>query len=514
MTVIRPNSISGVTSITAQGGDINVFRADGTAGDLTINNIVGAAATFTGVLSYEDVTNIDSVGVITARSGIRIGATGANTLITGNGTGIGIGITTPTEELHIRAATPVIRLEDGDNARQSQIVGSDGNLRLDADNNNAIANTNIAFRTDGVERLRIASDGVVTGRGELRLTEGTSDVSQGAEIGSLMFLNPANDNKNAKIAALRTTGTSGADLAFYTRTHGDATNSDGGEERLRIDSAGNVGVGTNVGSDSSGNAKAFTIARTGSNGQLRFILKNEGTGFGNGAGYHQGIDGGHVFIENRTSGGHFDFNTNNSGSITSKVRLLADGGLLINSPTGARAVVGTEYLSVHGGSNSNTVGIAAGVSHNNGIPYFASNGSNTTSQRLMRFAAGSGGDTRGTITWNGSNIVYGGSSDYRLKKNVTSLTDGITKLKQLKPITFDWIKETDNNNVMGFLAHEVKEVIPQVVTGEKDEVDSEGKPEYQELDYGGMTPLIVAALQEALSEIETLKARITNLEGN
>ena len=114
-----------------------------------------------GVLTYEDVTNVDSVGVITARSGIRIGATGANTLITGNGTGIGIGITTPQEELHIRAATPVIRLEDGDNARQSQIVGSDGNLRLDADNNNAIADTNIAFRTDGGERLRIGPVGQI-----------------------------------------------------------------------------------------------------------------------------------------------------------------------------------------------------------------------------------------------------------------------------------------------------------------------------------------------------------------
>ena len=98
-----------------------------------------------------------------------------------------------------------------------------------------------------------------------------------------MFLNPANDNKNAKIAALRTTGTSGADLA---RTHGDATNSDGGIERLRIDSAGNVGLGTNVVSDSTGNARAFTIARSDANGQVRLILKNQATGFGNGAGYH------------------------------------------------------------------------------------------------------------------------------------------------------------------------------------------------------------------------------------
>ena len=72
MTVIRPNSISGITSITGQGGDINVYRADGTAGDLIINNITGAAATFTGVLSYEDVTNVDSVGLITARAGINL----------------------------------------------------------------------------------------------------------------------------------------------------------------------------------------------------------------------------------------------------------------------------------------------------------------------------------------------------------------------------------------------------------------------------------------------------------
>ena len=82
MTVIRPNSISGVTSITAQGGDINVFRADGTAGDLVVNNINAGVSTFSGnvsiggTLTYEDVTNIDSVGLITARGGINV--TGGN----------------------------------------------------------------------------------------------------------------------------------------------------------------------------------------------------------------------------------------------------------------------------------------------------------------------------------------------------------------------------------------------------------------------------------------------------
>ena len=96
-----------------------------------------------------------------------------------------------------------------------------------------------------VERLRIASDGVITGRGELRLTEGTGAVSNGDEIGSLMFTYPSNDNKNAKIVALQNAGTSGADLAFFTRTQGDGTNADGGTEKLRINSDGRILVGHN-----------------------------------------------------------------------------------------------------------------------------------------------------------------------------------------------------------------------------------------------------------------------------
>ena len=146
-----PNGITVTGVVTATTGSQNI------TGDLSVTGNIGVG----GTLTYEDVTNVDSIGIITARSGIRIGATGANTLITGNGSGIGIGITTPQEELHIRAATPVIRLEDGDNARQAQIVGSDGNLRFDADNDNLIADTHIRFRTDGSERLRIGSAGQI-----------------------------------------------------------------------------------------------------------------------------------------------------------------------------------------------------------------------------------------------------------------------------------------------------------------------------------------------------------------
>jgi len=70
MTVIRPNSISGVSSITANGGDINVFRADGLKGDVFINNITGVAATFTNISVGSAVTTnsqgIDVTGIVTA----------------------------------------------------------------------------------------------------------------------------------------------------------------------------------------------------------------------------------------------------------------------------------------------------------------------------------------------------------------------------------------------------------------------------------------------------------------
>jgi len=74
---------------------------------------------------------------------------------------VGIGTDNPTEELHITASTPVIRLEDSDTGGQSQIVGIDGNLRFDVDNANEQASSNISFRTDGSEKLSITSDGNV-----------------------------------------------------------------------------------------------------------------------------------------------------------------------------------------------------------------------------------------------------------------------------------------------------------------------------------------------------------------
>tara|TARA_Y100000004_G_scaffold64103_1_gene71908 strand:+ start:413 stop:1084 length:672 start_codon:yes stop_codon:yes gene_type:complete len=70
-------TVTGVVTATSFSGSVNATGLTGTP-DITINNLVGAAATFSGVLTYEDVANVDSVGLITARTGLNVLAGGVD----------------------------------------------------------------------------------------------------------------------------------------------------------------------------------------------------------------------------------------------------------------------------------------------------------------------------------------------------------------------------------------------------------------------------------------------------
>ena len=122
------------------------------------------------------------------------------------------------------------------------------------------------------------------------------------------------------------------------------------------------------------------------------------------------------------------------------------------------------------------------------------------------------GNVVGNITVTASATAYNTSSDYRLKENVTAVTDGITRLQQLKPSRFNFIADPDTT-VDGFIAHEAQAVVPECVTGTKDEVDTDGNPVYQGIDQSKLVPLLTAALQEAIGRIETLEAEVTALKG-
>ena len=122
-----------------------------------------------------------------------------------------------------------------------------------------------------------------------------------------------------------------------------------------------------------------------------------------------------------------------------------------------------------------------------------------------------GGGVIGAVTGNGSSVTYATTSDYRLKENVVDITDGITRVKQLEPKKFNFIADA-GTTVDGFIAHEAQVVVPESVTGTKDEVDDEGNPVMQGIDQAKLVPLLTAALQEAIAKIEDLETRVEALE--
>ena len=87
-------------------------------------------------------------------------------------------------------------------------------------------------------------------------------------------------------------------------------------------------------------------------------------------------------------------------------------------------------------------------------------------------------------------------------------------MKTLKPRRYNWIDDPNNTLTDGFIAHELMTTVPQAVTGTKDQVDEDNKPMYQSVDAAKVVPLLTAALQEAVTEIETLKAKVAALEGS
>ena len=120
----------------------------------------------------------------------------------------------------------------------------------------------------------------------------------------------------------------------------------------------------------------------------------------------------------------------------------------------------------------------------------------------------------GNITVNSGSTQYITSSDYRLKENVVPMTGALDVISQLKPVTYKWKK--DGSDGQGFIAHELAEVVPDCVVGEKDAVetytDEDGieqtriKP--QGIDTSFLVATLTAAIQEQQQIITDLKATV------
>ncbi len=526
-------------------------------------------------------TGVDVTGTITS-DGLSVDGT-----LTVNGTGGQIttdnnGFITSKQSLDVATAGGRFigksnRGELGQIAVEQTATGADGGyIRF---------STSPSGSTSPTERMRIDSSGFVgIGGSETTVFNGTGGDMKFVVIGDDSTTTVAN-NSDAGIAIVNTNQTAGnlaglhfaradtdntpnyagasivaqfpdaqvtgqyprGDLAFLTST---ATNS-APSEKMRITSAGNVGIGTTSPTGAKlhvvGGVKATDLIAhdtTGinlqtSDGTKRLIVDNSGNvgighstpqfgltmAQGNGdasrIGWEDGGNSKRASIICASSSDALQFHTGTSD--TERMRITSGGSLLLGS-------------TAHEWSSS----MAAQIDGSKGLAVFSSgatseviacwNRGNSGTRYQMWFADSTSQGLRGSITTNGSSTSYNTTSDYRLKENVVADWDATTRLKQLNPVRFNFISNADTT-VDGFLAHEVADIVPEAISGTKDAMrdeeyevtpavlDEDGNevtpavmgtrsvPDYQGIDQSKLVPLLVKTIQE-------LEARIAALEAN
>lgn len=268
---------------------------------------------------------------------------------------------------------------------------------------------------------------------------------------------------------------------------------------LSADTSGNVGIGTTT-PDSLSNFKFIDVGSSGTNQGV--VQANNGTV--KVAIYANSTEG---YLATRTNH-NLVFQTN----ATTRATIDTSGNLNLGTATtttGARLNVtnGTQQFQV--GNSIGPSSVFAGylnVGGNNGL---AIQTSSTAGIGHLGFYNPNG--QVGSVVTNGSGTTFNTSSDYRLKENITPMTGALATVAQLKPCTYTW--KVDGSEGQGFIAHELQEVVPDAVTGEKDAVNEDGSIKPQGIDTSFLVATLTAALQELKAELDVCKAEIAALKG-
>ena len=271
-------------------------------------------------------------------------------------------------------------------------------------------------------------------------------------------------------------------------------------ERMRIDSSGNVGIGTsspatklqvNGGSTTEVRLVSSGNLTSGAASLLRFGGSNSAisgyVGFGGNSSTYDLVN---------SLNGPMVFYTND----TERMRIDSSGNLLVGttSATGYRLTV----------NNNGNGGISVQQTGAGQYSYISNAASLAGTYYHAQFLQAS--TPVGSITSTGSSTSYNTSSDYRLKENIAPMTGALATVQALKPVTYNW--KVDGSSGQGFIAHELQEVVPDCVTGEKDAVDAEGKPVYQGIDTSFLVGVLTASIQELKAIVDAQAERIAVLE--
>jgi len=600
------------------------------SGIATFSGDVGIA----GTLTYEDVTNIDSVGIITARSNILVGSgitlsPDGDVFVTGISTfseGIAGDLLIDDKIVHRGDTNTSIRFPEADTVTV-ETGGSEG-IRIDS-GGRLLVGTTAARTFGGSVYAHLQLEGTTQQGSQLTITRnsndtyspnitlcktrGTSDgavttVQDNDSLGTIQFRGA--DGSDVFAVAASITGevdgspSDGTDmpgaLVFGTTADGAASPT----ERLRITSSGQVFIGDGVTSsydfvihrNTNGNVVSHIVnTNTGSSTQsiLQLQVGSKYVNFTtNHAAEYLQLNGSSIstvyydFNDHkfRNSAGAESLVIDSAGNATLKggvfslakagaenkievgagqnanhyayidfigdttysdhgLRLIRGNGganavsQLIQRGTGTLSIVtqeaanlafftnNTTRMMIHSGG---TVNIPGGVD-GGGLLHIGQNTSSyvrvedlaletygivirkavSSTYAALRLVNTNG--HKGNLNVTNSGVALANASDYRLKENETTISDGITRVKQLIPRRFNF--KTDSTTVDGFFAHEVSPVVPESVFGEKDAIIDEEGDGYQMLDQSKLIPVLTASIKELIAKVENLEAEVAALKG-
>ena len=443
-----------------------------------------------------------------AATAIQLSANGTTHF---NGGNVGIGTTSPTGTYgKLTVAGGIRTLNDSESKLELGRYSSgaaNSYIKLGANS----ASLKITNNNDSADIFTIENGGNVgigtnnpTGSGTVLHVNGSSTVAD------FHLTNSTSGSASTDGFVLRY---SGLNAEFLNREAGSNIFYTAGTERVRIDATGKTTFKNEIDLSTGSNKK---ISWRDADDTFRAGIQAVTTG-----GQMIGTSSANDFAIRSQSNMLFS-----TGGNTERIRIGSDGGVGIG-------IANQSGVRLYVDAPANTHASVFRNDTRNFAPIVVDNQATSGTRQLISFRLNN--TEIGKITSTGSTTNYGVNSDYRLKENVDYEFTALDRVAQLKPARFNFITDVDNT-VDGFIAHEVQDIVPEAITGEKDAVreeeyeitpavlDDDGNvvteaemgtrevPDYQGIDQSKLVPLLTKAIQEQQTLIDSLLARVEQLE--